>query len=562
MVNKFLVNGRAILERKQTNILSAAFVIMVTVFFSRILGLIRDRLLAGQFFGGNEWQLDVYNAAFRLPDMVFQLLVLGALSAAFIPVFSEYLKKDRDEASLVASSIINIVLTFFLVLGLVIFIFAPDLCRLIAPSFNAEKLNLMVSLTRIMLIAQIFFCVSNFLTGIIQSNQRFLVPALAPVVYNLGIIFGIVILSPSFGPYGPTIGVVIGSALHFLIQLPLAKNLGFSYSAFNWNFSHPGVKEIVRLMLPRTLALAISQIELTVNVFLATSLTAGSLSIFYFAQHLMNLPVGLFGATIGTAALPSLSQNTVQRDWEEFKKTFLSSFFQILYLTLPACAILLILRVPIVRLVLGTHNFPWEATLLTAKVLAFLIVAVLAQSAIQVLVRGFYALHNTKTPLIIGAFGVFINVVLSVFLTFNMGFGVIGLAIGTSIASIFQAILLFFFLNKAVFWFDKTLVIWPLLKMGLATVATTFCLWLPMRFLDRYILDTTKTIDLLALTVIATFVGLGIYLLLSYLLKIEELKIMIGLWRRIGKWRSILSASDEIIDSTGSSQGQKPLDNI
>lgn len=555
MVRNLLQNGKVIFLRRQTNILSAAFVIMVTVLVSRLLGLLRDRLLAGRFFSGSEWQLDVYFAAFRLPDMIFQLLVIGALSAAFIPVFSEYLEKDKNEAHLVASSIINIVLTFFILLGLLIFVFAPQLCKLIAPSFSPEKIALMSSLTRLMLFAQAFFCVSNFLTGVIQSNQRFLVPALAPIAYNLGIIFGIIFLTPSFGIYGPTFGVVIGALLHFLVQLPLALKLGFSYIPTAWEFSHPGVKEIVRLMLPRTLALAISQIESTVAVFLATSLTAGSLTIFYFAQHLMNLPVGIFGATIGQAALPTLSQNTAKKDWEEFKKTFLSSFFQILYLVLPASAILLILRVPAVRLAFGAKNFPWQATILTGKTLAFFSIAIFSQSIIQVLVRGFYALRNTKTPLAIGAVGVAINVSLSVLLTFRLGFGVLGLALACSIASFIHAVFLFIFLDRAVGGFERKSVFIPLLKMGVATLATAFFLWIPMRILDRFILDTTRTINLIVLTVIATLVGLGVYFSLSLILKIEELTVLVGLAKRIGQWRQILSQSEEMIDSTRAPQG-------
>ena len=469
-------------------------------------------------------------------------------------IFSEYLEKNKNEAYQVASSIINIVLTFFILFGLLIFIFAPQLCRLIAPSFSPEKIALMSSLTRLMLFAQVFFCISNFLTGIIQSNQRFLVPALAPVAYNLGIIFGIIALTPTFGIYGPTLGVVIGALLHFLVQIPLALKLGFSYLPLSWEFSHPGVKEIVRLMLPRTLALAVSQIEATVPVFLASSLMAGSLTIFYFAQHLMNLPVGLFGATIGQAALPALSQNSAKKDWQEFKKTFLSSFFQILYLVLPASAILLILRIPTVRLVFGTKNFPWQATILTGKTLALFTIAIFSQSIIQVLVRGFYALRNTKTPLLIGAFGVAINVFLSVLLTLRLGFGVLGLAAATSIASFIHAVLLFVFLDRKVRGFERKSVFIPLFKMSLATLVTAVFLWIPMRVLDRYILDTTRTINLIILTILASSIGLGVYILCSLIFKIGELAVFVGLAKKIGQWRKILSESEEMIDSTRTPQ--------
>lgn len=548
MMKNFWRNGSLIFSRKQVNILSAATVIMAAVFLSRLLGLFRDRLLAGTFFGGQEWQLDVYFAAFRIPDMLFQLIVLGVLSAAFIPVFSRYLEKEEKEAYHLSSSVINFLTVFFVLAATLVFIFAYPLARLIAPTFSPIETNLMVNLMRIMLLAQLFFCFSNFLTGVIQSHQRFLVPALSPVVYNLGIIFGIVVLSPKLGIYGPTIGVVLGAFLHLIIQLPLVLKLGFRYSfVFDWR--HPGVREIGRLTLPRTLALAVNQIELTVAVFLATSLPAGSLSIFYFAQHLMNLPIGLFGSAIGQAALPTLSRESGEKSYAQFKKTFLSSFNQILYLVLPASAILLVLRIPAVRIVFGAASFPWKATLLTGRVLAIFSLSIAAQAVIQLLVRGFYALHDTKTPFWIGAAAVFTNVFLSFLFILKLNMGIVGLAWAITLASFLQTILLLFFLDRAVGGFGRKEFFLPLVKMGLATVLTAIALWVPMRFLDQFILDTTRTINLIILTVIATLSGILVYLFLSYLLQIAALKSFIDLAKRVGRWRLILRESEEIIST-------------
>lgn len=553
-MKNFLRNGRLIFSRKQANILSAATVIMLAVAVSRFLGLLRDRLLAGTFFGGQEWQLDVYFAAFRIPDMIFQLLVLGALSAAFIPVFSRYLEKSEKQAYHLSSSVINLLMIFFVFLGTLVFIFAQPLTRLIAPTFSPIEINLMVNLTRIMLLAQLFFCFSNFLTGVIQSHQRFLIPALSPIVYNLGIISGIVFLSRWWGIYGPGLGVVIGAFLHLLIQLPLALKLGFRYS-FVLDWRHPGVRKAGRLMLPRTLALAVNQIELTVAVFLATSLSAGSLSVFYFAQHLMNVPIGLFGSTIGQAALPTLSRES--GDFERFKETFLSSFHQILYLALPVSAILLILRIPAVRIVFGAASFPWKATLLTGRVLAIFSVSIFAQAAIQLLVRGFYALHNTKTPFLIGSLAVLVNVSLSFFFILRLGLGVLGLALATSLASFLQSGLLLIFLNKAVNGFGKKRLFVPVIKMGLATVLTTVALWAPMRLLDKFILDTTRTINLVILTIVATLSGMVVYIFFSYIFKIAELQSFVSLARRLGRWQKVLEESDEIITIPASQPASK-----
>lgn len=557
-MKNFLRNGRLIFSRKQANILSAATVIMVAVGMSRLLGLFRDRLLAGTFFGGREWQLDVYFAAFRIPDMIFQLLVLGALSAAFIPVFSRYLEKKEGEAYYLSSSVINFLLIFFILLSTLVFIFAEPLVRIIAPAFDPVEMSLMVDLTRIMLLAQLFFCFSNFLTGVIQSHQRFLVPALSPVAYNLGIIFGIVVLSRWLGIYGPTVGVVIGAFLHLIIQLPLALKLGFRYSfVFDWR--HPGVRQVARLMFPRTLALAVSQIELTVAVFLATSLAAGSLSIFYFAQHLMNFPIGLFGSTIGQAALPTLSRESREESFDKFKKTFSSSFNQILYLALPASAILLVLRIPAVRIVFGAASFPWRATLLTGRVLAIFSISIFAQAVIQLLVRGFYAIHDTRTPFWIGALAVLTNVSLSFLFIFRLNLEILGLAWATTLASFLQLGLLLIFLNRAIGGFDKKEFFIPPIKMGVATILTAVALWVPMRFLDKFILDTTRTINLVILTIIATLSGMMVYFFLSYVLKIAELKSFVSLVKRLGRWQEVLKSSEELITAPNPQSTSKEI---
>jgi putative peptidoglycan lipid II flippase len=547
MVSNLIKNGRNLLTRRQNSILSAAFVLMVAVLLSRLLGLLRDRFLAGAFFGaGKAWQLDVYFAAFRLPDMIFQLLVVGALSAAFIPVFAQYLEERKQEAWHIASAVISLGLVLFFILGALVFILARPLNQLIAPSFSLVQLNLMTNLTRLLILAQGSFLVSNFITGILQSYQHFLVPALSPIAYNLGIIFGILVLGPILGIYGPAIGVVLGAFLHLLVQLPLVKRIGFRFHP-SLDIIHPGVRRIGRLMLPRTLALAITQVELTVAVFIATSLAPGSLAIFYFAQHLNALPVGLFGATIGQAALPSLARHQSQAALSKFKQLFLTSFNQILYLSLPSSMILLILRIPIVRLAFGARNFPWQATLLTGKVVALFALSVFAQSVIQILVRGFYALSNTRTPLFIGAFSVFLNVSLSFLLVYHFQLSVLGLALAISLASFFQAGLLLVWLDRAINGFDKRQLIIPFLKMSLATALTGIALWVPLRLLDLYVLNTARTVQLIILTFITVSIGLTVYLFLSKLLKIKQLDSFLNLFYRLKNFSKILTQTEEVL---------------
>lgn len=544
--NNFFKNGKILFTRRQTNILSAAMVLMVMILASGLFGLIRDRLLAGLFFSeGKQWQLDVYFASFRIPDMLFQILVSGTLSAAFIPVFSEYLVRDKDEAYDIACSVLNLGLLIYFILAILVSIFAQPLSLLITHTLNDFQLDLMVDLVRLLLFAQAFFLVSNFLTGILQSNQRFLLPAFSSLLYNLGIILGIVFLTPKVGIYGPVLGVILGAFLYGIVQFPLAKKLGFSYQ-LSFDYKNPGVKKISRLMWPRTLSFALDQFSLIIAVFLATSLAAGSLAIFNFAQHLSGLPVSLFGLTIGQAALPTLAREA--KDKDNFRTIFISSFHQILYLSLPAGMILLVLRIPAVRLVFGAKAFPWQATILTGKVVGILALSIFVQSLVELLIRAFYAFQDTKTPLILKALAVGFNVLLSFLFVFYLGFGLSGLALAITLSGFFHTGLLFIFLNKKLGMLFKAEILVPLLKMVIATMITGLALWGPMRFLDRYILDTTRTINLIILTLITLFFGGLVYFILSLILKIQQLTSFLLVLKRFGQWRQILSQSEEVLD--------------
>lgn len=550
MLKRLWKNIQEIFSLRQTSILSAALVIMVTVFVSRILGLLRDRMLAARF---SPDELGVYFAAFRIPNLVFELLVMGAISAAFIPVFTDYLTEEkREQAWQLASSVINIGLLIFGFLAVPIFIFSGPICKLIAPGFSGAQLSQMVEFTRIMLLAQVFpLIIGNFLTGILQSFKHFLIPALAPVAYNLGIILGIIFLSPFFGLYGPVFGVVLGSIFFMIIQIPLIRSLGYRHF-WSFDFSHPGVREVTRLMLPRTFGLAVAQIDTTVDLILSTLLGARMVTIFNFAQHLQQLPIGLFGATIAQAALPTLAETKTKKDLEDFKKTFLASMYQILFLVLPFSVILIVLRIPLVRLVFGAARFDWQATVLTGKTLALFSVSLFAQSIVQLLARGFYALYDSKTPVVIGIISVFVNTALSIVFIQFLGLPVWGLAISTSIASIINALLLLFFLDRRVQRFNRRQLIFPAIKISLASLITGFFLYVPMRLLDQLVFDTTRTINLIALTGVATLIGLSVYAFLAWFFKIEEVITFFNIAKKVSRVPfRLIETSQEVLNGTG-----------
>jgi putative peptidoglycan lipid II flippase len=549
VVNAFWRNGKNIISSRQSDILSAAAVIMVMVAVSALLGFVRDRLLIAAFFTGLAWQTDVYFAAFNITDLVFQLLVLGALSAAFIPVYSDLLSGgDEEQARRTAGQIFNLALTAFLVLGGAIFFLARPLSSLVAPGFSPIQTQLMVRVVRIMLTAQGLFIVSSIFTGVLQSHHRFLLPALAPVLYNLAIIFGIVFLVPWVGIYGPVVGVVAGALLHAGIQLPLAFKLGLRPGG-GLGFRNPYVFTVVRLMIPRTLALAVGHIETTVAVVLASTLGMKAVTLFAFSQHLVNVVVRLFGSSFGQASLPTLSVEAAKADRSRFSLTFLSVFQKILYLSVPAAALLLILRLPIVRIVYGVREFTWQDTLRTAWAVALFSPVVVVQSLNQLLVRGFYALKDTKTPLYVALAAVVVDVVLSVFLTRYWRWGIAGLTAAASLSGALQSGLLLIWLDRRVGGFPKARLLSPAFKIGAAGMAMAVFLWLPMRLLDRLIFDTTRVLPLVALTLVAATVGVTIYILLTWALEVEERKDFVSLLSRVGNWRRVLAQTEEVIET-------------
>jgi putative peptidoglycan lipid II flippase len=548
---KFIADGNHWLERQQASILSAATVITVASVLSGLVGILRNRLLVGYFYGNPYF--DAYWVSFRLPELVFQLLVIGALSAAFIPVFTKYEKQSKESAFRMASSILNVILLGFIFFSAIIFIFANQITELMTGhGFTPDQINVSAQLTRIMIFAQFFFAISNFLSGTIQSYKRFVIPALSPIAYNLGIIIGTICLSPSMGIYGPAIGVVIGAFLHFALQIPLAIKLGFQYFP-GIDLKHPGVREMYHLMTPRTLTISINQIQLFAMTFFATHLQANSVVVLSLAQSLMTFPIRIFGAPIGQAALPFLSKESNEGHLDTFKHLVSESLHQISFFAMPASIILLIMRIPIVRLTLGDKNFPWPATVLTGKVVAILTISIAAQAMIHILIRAFYALHNTKAPLAVSLFitGVFLTT--SWYVVFYTNWGVMGLAVALSISTILEMILLLLLLNKHIHFVKEKKFWFPQLKMLVASFLMAVFLWLPFRILDELVFDTSHTIELIGLTISVSTIGMLTYILFAYLLDIKELSMVFKIFDAVGNWKTILSRSTEVVETAGQS---------
>jgi putative peptidoglycan lipid II flippase len=536
-----------LLSTRQNSILSGAAILMVTVAASKVLGLVRDRLLAHNFSPDS---VAVFLAAFGIPDMMFQLLIFGAVSVAFIPVFTEYIdKKGEKEAFEFASGILNLVLLVFILVGGVVLIFANQLTALAVPGFSFAEQQQTATLTRIIVFGQVLLAMGAFYAGISQAYQRFILPALAALFYNLGIILGIIFLTPLIGISGAAYGVVIGAAMHALIQLPLITKLGFRHNLVI-NLKDEGLLEVSKMMSMRTFGVAVEQINEKVGILLASLISTSSVTYLTFAQHLHTVPIGLFGATLAQAALPILSQERARGETHLFKATLLTTMHQILFLTLPAAAILIVLRIPAVRLVFGASQFDWPSTVLTGRTVAFLAAGLAAQAVALLLMRGFYALKDTRTPVLVSVVSVSLNVVLSYLFVRVMGWEVWSLGLSYAIVSNLSLVMLVTLLGNKLGGFSFKELWVPFLKMLFASLVAAVALYIPLKALDQLVFDTTKTINLLMLTGIAGLFGLGVYLVLVWLLQVKELQTFGGVIKRFTSMQSKLK-SQEMVKETG-----------
>jgi len=525
----------------------AAGILALSALISRILGLIREGLLASTF--GATSQLDIYFAAFRIPDFVYNILISGGIVVAFLPLFSEYYLKNKEKAWEFTNNTLNVFLFFLISFCFILFIFTPFLLKFIAPGFEGEQRRQAITLTRLLFLSPVLFGLSSIFSGILQYFKRFLVYSLCPILYNLGIIFGIIFLAPFLGILGVVIGVIVGALFHFLIQVPSAVSCGFNYKAI-LNIKDPGLRKVFILMLPRTFGIAAQQINLIVITAIASTLNEGAITIFNFANNLQYFPVGIIGVSFAIAVFPNLSQDWVKREKEthmgipqSFIKNFSSVFRQILYLIVPISALAFVLKNQIVRIILQHGMFEAESAKLTGAALGLFCFNIFALSLIPLIFRAFFAFQDTKTPTFIATFSMLLNIVLSFILSWLLNFenyfqtlvknifslqnveniSVLGLVMAFAIATIFQFILLIIFLYKKIGDFQIKKIANSLAKIIIAVILMIgVCYFL--LFLIEPILSSQTFFGVLGQAAVIGFAGILIYIGATFLMNSPELK--------------------------------------
>jgi putative peptidoglycan lipid II flippase len=513
----------------------ASLILTVAALASRLLGWVRLLVIGSQF--GASTELDAYFAAFRIPDAIFQLVVAGALSAALIPVFSSYRARGQEaEAWRLASSVINLVVIALAGLSLIMAIFAGLLVPVVAPGFDPETTELTVRLTRIMLLSPVLIGMGAVVSGILNSYERFAVPAMAPLAYNIVIIASAIFLAPIMGVEGLAVGVAGGSLAHLAIQLPQLRQVGQRYD-FSIGLKDPGVRKVVWLMGPRMLGLAAGQVNFIVSTVLASGLAAGSVTAYNYAFQLSQIPVGVLGVSVAVALFPTLSRDAALGKLTEIRRQVSTSLRLLIFLAAPLTATMIVLAGPIASVFFQYGLFTQESADRTAGALVFFSIGLGGHIVVHVLTRAFYAMQDTRTPVLWAIIAVAINVPLMMVLVGPMG--VEGLALALSISSVLEVIGLVWALHQRIESVEEGVV---LRSAGRATVAAGASALLMLGGLTvvREWLPAALESGLARLLVVAALTAAGgaIYLIVASALKSQELVQLRSLLRRRGKTAS------------------------
>lgn len=517
-MDRFINKTKQIIFAQQGGIFSSALIISGMIVISGIFGFLRYRILAGYF---TKEELDIFFAAFRLPDLIFEILITGALTSSFIPVFIKY-QKNKEELEQHISSIFNLLLIILVMIVIVLYFSMDSLIPLITPGFKGEKLMQVILYSKILLISQLPFLVAgNFLTGIAQAHKTFLITSVAPILYNLSVIVGTLLFAGQFHLLAPILGVSVGAVLFFLIQIPIIITFEINYR-LTIKITN-GVKEFFKMIGPRILTVIITQIDATIDLSLTSLLGSGSYTIFYFAQHLQLLPVSVIGVAFGQASLPYLSDMVEQGKQDELKKIIIESLLNLFFFTVPIMVFFVFARTPLIRVFFGGEKFDWDATVQTAYTLSYFALSMPFHAVYYFLTRCFYALFDSKTPFIVSLFTVALNTLLSLYFILVIKLPIWSLAISFSVSVIANSTILFVILAARMKNMDIPFFIKEISKMTLASCLASLPAYYLIKLMDNLLLDTTRTINVFVLLASSALLYFLLYLLLSWLLNIKEM---------------------------------------
>ncbi|MEK7598099.1 MAG: murein biosynthesis integral membrane protein MurJ [Patescibacteria group bacterium] len=517
---------------KQKSIFSSAILLSFMIVLTSLSGFLRYRILAGYF---NKEELDIFFASFRIPDIIFEILITGALTSTFIPIYLKY-KNNKKELSENISSIINLIFLALTVFVVIVSLFLDKIIPALTPGYDLIKTEKIINLSRLLLLGQLpFFVLGNFLTGIGQANKTFFLSALAPIIYNLTIILTTVFLYPTLFLLAPIWGVVIGAFFLFIIQMPLIFKSDFDYQFILKKTK--GLTEFIKMVIPRAFTVIVAQIDATIDLTLTTFLGSGAYTVFYLAQHLQLLPVSVIGIAFGQASLPYLTEMFQEKKIEEFKKIISDSLLNLFYLTIPIAFFFIFARTPLVRLFFGGQKFDWEATVSTAVTLSYFSLSLPFHGSYYFLTRCFYSMHDSRTPFYVSIFSIFINTLLSLLSIFIFHLPVWSLALSFSVSMIINTSLLFIIISSRLHGLGLKSIFVEIGKMFFSAFLSAFVSYFSMKFFDGLIFDTSRTINVFFLLGSVGLIHFILYLFLSWLFNLKEIYLLTSLIIKIKEYQ-------------------------
>lgn len=505
----------------------AALLLMITIIISRILGYGREVALYSIF--GQNYITDAYRAAFSIPDFIYLMLVGGGLSSAFIPVFSGLIATGREEEGWKSASIVfNYVIIFLFLLIAVAYFFTDTLINLLAPGLPPTYAGLAVRLTHIMFIQTFFMALNGLAMGVLNSHNRFAAPAIGSLVYNLVIILIGMLFFKQFGIAAFSYGVVIGAILNFVVQIPALKKVGMKYY-FSFNFHNEGFRQIMVLLIPVMVGLGVVQINLFVTQNLSSNIGPGMIGALNLAQKLMNLPLGIFAVSIGTAVFPTMTILMAKGELEPFKRTTSLGIRAIFLVTIPASLGLMAVGEPVLKLLFQQGKFTASMVSATGQALTYYCVGLFAYAALNVLNRSFYALKDTLTPVIAAVITIGLNIFISINLVGPMGHR--GLALAYSLAGIFNLLFLLVVLRIKI----GKIGVSRMSSSFIVSLAASVVMFLVVRFtIDQLlgILTWHDKINLLVSVGASITLGVGVYAIIVSMFKLEEFQMVMQMVRK------------------------------
>ena len=520
-------------ERKK--IAQRAGVVGGLTLVSRVAGLIRDVAIAHAF--GTRLAADAFLVAFRIPNLLRRLFAEGALTVAFVPVFSESLKKNRDEAKKVVDISFTLMTLVLIGISIIGILLSSPLVRLTAWGFasDPEKFALTVFLTRVMFPYILLVSLAALAMGVLNSVKHFAVPAASSIFMNLGIIAGALWLTRYFDPpvLGLAVGVLIGGSMQLAVHFPPLAKFGF-FPRVRWDPRHPAVKKILGMMVPAAYGAAVYQFNVIAITLLASFLPTGSVSYLWYADRIMEFPLGIFAVSLATVILPTLSDHATDKNIEALKKTFGFALRLIFFITVPAAGGMMILSDDIIRVLFQHGSFGDASTLSTSWTLVCFAVGLPFISGVRVTSNAFYSLQDSKTPVRVANWSVLVNLVLSLALMGPLKH--MGLALAVSLASLFNFVMQIVDFRKKVGRLGLRKILKGTAGTVVATLLMVAVLWAMKRYLPLWP-DREGIFPQVGRLMAHIATGIGVYLLAGLVMQMEEFKGLIAILKRRGRGR-------------------------